>query len=64
MFYFPKNALCEKFGTKIQIGSFRVKSTNASSMAISDFLDFAVSERCIMQEQNKINLNLISPFLA
>ena len=43
------------------IGSFRVKSTNASSMTISDFLHFAVYERHIIQEQNKKKLNLISP---
>ena len=42
-------------------GSFHVKSTNASSMTISDFLHFAVYERPIIQEQNKKNLNLISP---
>ena len=36
-------------------GSFRVKSTNASSMTISDFLHFAVYERPIIQEQNKKN---------
>ena len=42
-------------------GSFRVKSTNASSMTISDFLHFAVYERHIIQEQNKKKLNLISP---
>ena len=45
-------------------GSFHVKSTNlkkSSSMTISDFLHFAVYERHIIQEQNKKNLNLISP---
>ena len=42
-------------------GSFHVKSTNlkkSSSMAISDFLHFAVYERHIIQEQNKKKIEL------
>ena len=49
---------------QVIFGSFHVKSTNlkkSSSMTISDFLHFAVYERSIIQEQNKKNLNLISP---
>ena len=62
----PMHVVRASLGKQVHVlyGSFHVKSTNlkkSSSMTISDFLHFAVYERPIIQEQNKKNLNLISP---